>query len=528
MLRTYQQKTIDELYQWLESNSGNPCLVLPTGSGKSHIVAAICKDALQNWPKTRIVMLTHMKELIEQNAAKLRQHWPNAPLGIYSAAIGRKEIEPITFAGIQSVRKKAKYFGRVDLCIIDECHLISHKDEGSYRTFINELKITNPLMPIVGLTASPYRLGHGLITDKPAIFDALIEPVKIEELIKEGYLAMLRSKVTLTKIDTTGVKKRGGEYIESDLQKAVDTEHYNRSIVDEIIEHAGERKSWLVFCTGVEHAEHVKQEFIKRGVICECVTGATSKPERERILRDYKSGKIRCITNVSVLTTGFDAPDTDLIAFLRPTMSPGLYLQMAGRGMRPKKHTYHCLVLDFAGIVSQHGPIVAIEPPSKTGSVGEAPTKDCPECKEILSVNCRQCPECGFEFPEREKEEPEVYLRDDDIMGLEIQEMQVQSWNWRVHVSRTSGKEMIAVDYYESDFGKRITEYFPVTHGGYAGRKAWASVLKIASQSMHSIKGNMSKCDEIVGVMNSEATKPDLIGFKREGKFYRVLERVWK
>jgi DNA repair protein RadD len=161
MLREYQQRTIDQLYAWFEAgNAGNPCLVLPTGSGKSHIVAALCKDAVQNWPETVVLMLTHVKELIEQNAEKMRQHWPGAPLGIYSASIGRKDLgEPITFAGIQSVRNKAKQLGHVDLVIIDECHLVNHKDEGGYRKLLGELKAINPHLRVIGLTPRHTALG---------------------------------------------------------------------------------------------------------------------------------------------------------------------------------------------------------------------------------------------------------------------------------------------------------------------------------------------------------------------------------
>jgi DNA repair protein RadD len=183
MLRDYQTRAINQLYDWMRTNSGHPCLVLPTGSGKSHIVAALCKDALQNWPETQILMLTHVKELIEQNAEKMRLHWPNAPLGIYSAGLGSKRLDAITFAGIQSVRNKSELIGHVDLVIIDECHLVSHKQEGGYRTLIDELTQINPTLRVIGLTASPYRLGHGLITDAPALFDGLIEPTSIEELI---------------------------------------------------------------------------------------------------------------------------------------------------------------------------------------------------------------------------------------------------------------------------------------------------------------------------------------------------------
>jgi DNA repair protein RadD len=526
MLRPYQQRAIDQLYKWLESNEGHPCLVLPTGSGKSHIIAELCKDALQNWPDTRILMLAGQKELIEQNSAKLRQHWKNAPLGIYSASIGKRQLgEPITFAGIQSVRKRSKQLGHVDLIIVDECHLISHKDEGGYRTLIKELTAINPALRLIGLTASPYRLGHGLITDKPAIFDALIEPVLIEELVKLGFLSILRSKATRDKLDTTGVKKRGGDFIESELQKAVNVDSINQRVVQEIIDLAGDRKSWLVFCAGVDHAGNVSQCFINAGISSACLTGKTSKGERQRTIERFKQGHIKALTNVSVLTTGFDYPDIDLIAMLRPTMSPGLYLQMAGRGLRPKSHTDHCLVLDFAGVVEQHGPIIAIEPPSKTEEgTGEPVTKQCPQCREIVSARRLAC-DCGFEFPEPEKPEADLRLRTDDIMGIEPQEMEVTDWSWRVHTSRTSGKEMLAVTYYSGMLGPSVTEYFPVTHDGYAGDKAMKLVTQIVTGS-----GAKDSWLDLQGAVNSlnQSNHPTSIRYRMDGKYHRVISRKFR
>jgi DNA repair protein RadD len=418
MLRDYQQRTIDQLYAWFQAgNAGNPCLVLPTGSGKSHIVAALCKDAVQNWPETVVLMLTHVKELIEQNAEKMRQHWPGAPLGIYSASIGRKDLgEPITFAGIQSVRNKAKQLGHVDLVIIDECHLVNHKDEGGYRKLLGELKAINPHLRVIGLTATPYRLGHGLITDEPALFDDLLEPVSIEELVFKGYLATLRSKITKAKLDTTGVHKRGGEFIESELQAAVDTKENNERVVREIVELADERKAWLVFCTGVQHAEHIASVLRQNGVMTECVLGETPKKERERIIADFKAGRIRALTNANVLTTGFDYPDIDLIAMLRPTMSASLYVQMAGRGMRVKSHTDHCLVLDFAGVVASHGPITNVQISKKSGTGnGEMPVKVCDKCGELVHISIMICPACLHPFPDPEHKKLE--LHHDDIMG---------------------------------------------------------------------------------------------------------------
>lgn len=527
-LREYQQRAIDQLYAWFAAgNKGNPCLVAPTGSGKSHIIAALCKDALQNYPETRILMLTHVKELIEQNAEKMTQHWPNAPLGIFSASLRRKDLEePITFAGIQSIRKRANEIGHIDLVLIDECHLVSHKDEGSYRKLIAELTAINPRLRVVGLTATPYRLGHGFITDKPAIFDALLEPVSIEELVHKGFLSTLRSKTTTSKLDVTGVHKRGGEFIESELQAAVDKKLTNEAVVREVIQRAGDRKAWLFFCTGVDHARHMAETLQECGIEADCVTGDTPKRQREDILTAFKAGKIRALTNANVLTTGFDYPDIDLIAMVRPTMSASLYVQMAGRGMRPKSHTDHCLVLDFAGVVETHGPITAVRPPKRKGDgTGEAPVKVCEACGELCHPTVKECPSCGNPFP---LPEPKQWkLADIDIMGIEGSDMAVTAWRWRKHTSRTSGKDMLAVTYYGALSDPSVTEYLTVGYDGYAGQKA-ARQLYAMAESAGIRDGGLAtdSLDEIAENMN-EANPPSLIEYRRDGKFFRVIRRKW-
>ena len=527
MLRDYQRRAIDSVYEWFAKNKdGNPCLVLPTGAGKSHVVACLCKEALQAWPETRILMLSHVKEILEQNAEKMRLHWRGAPMGIYSAGLGRKQLgEPITFAGIQSIRKRARQVGHIDLCIIDECHLVSHKDEGGYRSFLAELKAINPALRVVGLTATPYRLGHGLITDKPALFDDLIEPVTIEELVYKGYLSTLRSKVTKAALDTSGVHKRGGEFIESELQAAVDTDENNLRVVREVIELAGDRKAWLFFCAGVQHAENVAGVLRSHGVEAACVTGATPKAERDRMLADFKAGRLRALTNANVLTTGFDYPDIDLIAMLRPTMSASLYVQMAGRGMRVKSHTDHCLVLDFAGVVQTHGPITAVEPPKRKGEGnGEAPVKVCELCGELVHISAKECPACGNPFPAPELKKLE--LRHDDIMGLEAQEMALTGWKWRKHTSKASGKDMLAVSYYGGLSDPSVVEYFPVTHGGYAGEKALNAILSIATRCNVTFMGTESLDDWALRLSNG--TVPSSIEYRRDGKYYRVIRREWR
>lgn len=527
-LRDYQQRTLDELYAWFEAgNKGNPCIVAPTGAGKSHMIAALCKGALQDYPETRILMLTHVKELIEQNAEKMLQHWPGAPLGIFSASLRRKDLEePITFAGIQSIRSRAKEIGHIDLAIIDECHLVSHKNEGSYRHLIEQLTAINPRLRVVGLTATPYRLGHGLITDEPALFHALLDPVSIEELVYKGYLAKLSSKTTQTKLNLSGVHKRGGEFIESELQAAVDKKLTNEAVVREVIERAGDRKAWLFFCAGVKHAQNMANMLRDCGIEADCVTGDTPKRQREGILEAFKSGKIRALTNANVLTTGFDYPDIDLIAMVRPTMSPSLYVQMAGRGMRPKSHTDHCLVLDFAGVVETHGPITAVRPPKKKGDgTGEAPVKVCEACGELCHPKVAVCPSCGNPFP---APEPKKWkLANVDIMGMEGLEMGVTAWRWRVHVSRASGKEMLAVTYYGGYADPGITEYLTIGYEGYPGQKAAQQLAKMAREAGVLYSDLVSKgLEEIASTMN-DAEPPDIIEYRMDGKYARIIKRVW-
>lgn len=527
-LRNYQQRSITDLYKWFNKyKKGNPCLVLPTGSGKSHVVAALCKDAVQHWPETRVLMLTHVKELIEQNAEKMRLHWPNAPMGVYSASIGRKQLdEPITFAGIQSIRNKAAEVGHIDLVIVDECHLINHKQQGGYRVFISSLMQINPQLRVIGLTATPFRLGHGYIHEgDDTLFNDLINPVTIEQLIYEGYLSKLKSKHTKTRLDVSGVHKRGGEFIQSELQAAVDDSDKNKSVVTESITLAANCKHWLFFCAGVEHAEHVAAELNDSGISAACLHGGIGKKDREQMIADFESGKYQALTNCDILTTGFDFPDIDFIALLRPTASPALYIQMVGRGMRIKSHVNHCLIADFAGNIELHGPITNVRPPQPKGKkAGESPVKVCEKCDEIVHLSVMKCPECGYEWPKNENGK-RLTLHNVDIMGDDLPEMRVKSWIWRPHQSRNSGKIMLKVTYYGLNLSDPpITEYFPVTHDGFAGQKARLAVATLAASSGAMLNLGHFDIAQTCESLNN-GCPPSIIKYQKDGKFHRVTKR---
>lgn len=526
-LRPYQQKTIDELYQYLASTTGDPVVVLPTGSGKSVIISALCKNALGNWPGTEILILTHVKELIDQNYRSLKTVWPNAPAGVYSAGLNRRELhQPITFGGIQSLRGKADQIGHVDLLLIDEAHLVSHKDEGTYRKLIEALRIINPSLRVIGLTATPYRLGHGIITNGSALFSDIIEPVTIELLVYGGYLTKPISKATEAKLSAEGVHKRGGEYVEKELQAAVDVDEKTREVAKEICTLGANRQAWLVFCAGVHHAYHMRDAIREQGIKAETITGDTPTAERDRIIEDYKSGRVRVLTNANVLTTGFDYPGIDLIALCRPTLSPGLYVQMVGRGMRIANGKENCLVLDFAGVVAAHGPITNVRPPSKNGDAdGIPPSKECHECSCIVHASAKVCECCGYEFPEREK--PELYRREDEIFQDSIQEMDVYYWAWCEYEGKTSKKKMLRITYYGAAISdKPIHEYLVIWHEGYAGQRAMKTLKEIAEKAGVDIEEPNSAA-ELCDLMTA-APSPSVLKYKMDGKFPRILHREWQ
>ena len=403
-LRPYQSAAVDAVFAYFECATGNPLVVLPTGTGKSVVLAALTQRAITGWPDTRILIATHQRELIQQNFMALLRAWPEAPAGIYSAGLSRRDIRAqILFAGIQSIHRHARQVQRCDLVLIDEAHLLGRSDSGMYRSFLAQLNEINAgLLKVVGFTATPYRLDSGMLHEgKERLFTDIAFQVPVLEMIQQGYLCPVVPKHTETQLDVGGVGTRGGEFIAKDLEAAVDRDEVTRAAVQEIVQHGEGRGSWLVFCAGVAHARHVRDAIRGHGISAETVTGDTPAPERDGILAAFKAGRLRCVTNANVLTTGFDAPGTDLIALLRPTKSVGLYVQMVGRGTRLAEGKDDCLVLDFAGNTARHGPIDTVDGRKKEKSEepGEAPIKVCPECQTINHASVRHCIECDHEFP---------------------------------------------------------------------------------------------------------------------------------
>lgn len=485
-LRPYQEDAINGLYDYWASGRGNdPLIVAPTGAGKSLILAKLVEDAL-GYTGTRVLMLTHVKELIEQNAQELVGILPNVDLGFYSASLGQKRLDrQVTFAGIQSIWERAPdIIPPPDLVIIDEAHLVPKNTTTRYGKFLDDLRVCNPEVKIVGLTATPYRLDSGYLhKGKGAIFDGIAYDIPVGMLMDEGYLAPLVSKGAKAQIDLTNVGKRGGEFIESQLAMAASDPELVRSTVEEIVRFGEDRKSWLIFASGVGHAKMIEAEMHTHEIDAEVITGADNKTDRARKIADFKAGRLRCLINIGVLTAGFNHPATDLVALVRATASAGLYVQMAGRGTRNAPGKTDCLLLDFGGNVARHGFIDAVQVRDKTQSSGDgdAPVKECPECQSLVHAALRFC-SCGHKFPD-----PEFNHADRAYGGAVLSSQVVAEWVDVDYVNYYRHKKEGKPDSVKVTYGigmKTISEWLCPDHGGYAASRYRARMAALGATAL--------------------------------------------
>lgn len=402
--RYYQEDAISATFRYINNGGKNGLMCLPTGGGKSLVVAEIVKRIMMKRPHVRIMVLSHVKEIIEQNYEKLTSIWPTVPSGIYSAGIGFKQFShPVIYGGVQSCYRKPQLFGHIDLLLVDEAHLISDKGDSMYGFMIAELRKKNPDMIVIGLTATSYRLGMGCLTNGPIFDDIYYDVTKMEDFVRfieEGYLSDLTTKFTDTQIDLSAVKMNGQEFQEKSLDENVNRDQITKEIVLETINKTKDRNKGLAFCVSKSHAENMARRFSEAGYSSTFIHSDLSKSERENVLEQYSQGNFKVLCNVGCLTTGFDAPDVDFIVLSRPTQSTGLHVQMVGRGLRVHPSKTNTLILDFAQNTVRLGPINDPVIPVPKGQVGgEAPIRICEACLTINHAAARVCKECGMEFP---------------------------------------------------------------------------------------------------------------------------------
>ncbi len=540
-LRPYQQQAFDAVMSYWQAGGENPLVEMATGTGKALFLAKICQSLLADYPDMRIVQCVHIRELVEQNFLELLEIWPFAPAGILSAGLGRRDTNSqILFASVQTAYTKADRVGHVDLVLVDECHLLGQKSASMYGQFLGRLAEINPDMKVLGTTATPFRMDSGLLTDGSVrMFDDIVYKYGIAEGIADGWLSPLVSKATDTGYDLTGVRTIAGDYKRSDLAAAVDKYEKTRAAVAEVVAFGQSRKTWLTFCSGIEHAEHVRDEFRSHGVTCEMVTGNTPSAERRKIIQDYKAGLIRCITNDMVMSTGTNVPSIDLIADMAPTKSAGRYVQRAGRGTRPvyppgfnaNNATIEervaaikggpkpsCLYLDFAGTVRYHGPVDLVQPRKPGKGDGEAPVKICPNCQSLVHASKMVCDDCGFEFEAKAEEKIERRAASLPILSNKIvtpEWVDVRSRTFKYH-EKPGGVDSVRTEYMQTNFVMQ-RDWICIQHTGYPRERA--------QKFWREHRGNMpypKTVDEFLD-RQAELAQTKQIQIKPDGKYWKIV-----
>ncbi len=355
--------------------------------------------------------------------------------------------------------------------LVHNCHLIPKNDDTQYQRLLRAC----PDAAVVGLTATPMRLNDGAIIGEDQVFNAVSYEIKIKELVKDGFLCPLVGKSSVVQADLKDVQKRGGEYILEQARKAIDLDFLTLSAITECRKFASDRKAWIIFASGVEHAQKIGNAFGAYGITNRVITGETLPMLRDKYIKEFKNNEIKALINCEVLTTGFDSPNVDCIILLRATASSALYQQILGRGMRPYEWKANCLVLDFCGNLERHGPIDLIDYRDfierKKGN-GEAPGKICPECRSLVHASVRECLECGHQFPEPEKKH-EAKASDLNPMGAEIarpKEYFVTDIEVKVVQSKKDETPMLMVIYI-CGF-QQFREWVLFEHKGYGRIKA--------------------------------------------------------
>lgn len=387
-LRPYQQEAVDATLNHFRHSDESAVIVLPTGAGKSLVIAELARLA-----RRKILVLTHVKELVEQNHAKYESYGLRG--GIFSAGLKRKENQhQVTFASVQSVSANLDEFrDEYSLVIIDECHRVSGEDTSQYQRTIDLLRQQNESLKVLGLTATPYRLAMGWIyryhyrgfvrgTEEQAKpFQHCIYELPLSYMINRGYLTKPELvNAAVAQYDFSALAPdRFGEYAEKDVNRLLSKhKRVTRAIIEQVGELAARRRGVMIFAATVEHAREITGYLPESETAL--ITGATDLRDRDALIQRFKHRQLKFLVNVSVLTTGFDAPHVDFIAILRPTQSVSLYQQIVGRGLRLSEGKRDCLVIDYAGNhMNLHHP-----------EVGEP--KPNPDSEPVQVF----CPDCGF------------------------------------------------------------------------------------------------------------------------------------
>lgn len=569
-LRPYQKDAVKSVIQHFRKTDDPALIVLPTGAGKSLVISELGRIA-----RGRVLVLAHVKELVEQNHAKYQSY--DLKASIFSAGLGRKEAsEQVVFGSVQSVVRNLDQFDdeNFTLLVIDECHRVSLESNSSYHKVIDHLKTLNPGLKILGLTATPYRLGMGWLynhhyrkairTEDKRFFKDCIFELPLSYMVKNKFLTpamMIDAPVVFYDFSQLNTDSFG-RYAEKDLNSLLQNEtRATRQIIAQVIREAENRKGVMIFASTVDHAKEIMGYLPEEESAL--VIGDTPGKERDQLIQSFKQQKIKYLVNVSVLTTGFDAPHVDLIAILRPTESVSLYQQIVGRGLRLAPDKNECLVIDFAGNrYDLYSPEIG-EP--KPDSKAVPVTVPCPACGhennfwgivdddgdlvehygrrcqgfeefEGVIVQCdfryrfKECDQCGAENDIAARKchqcqtpmvDPDKKLRDalnlKNCMVIRCSGMTMEN------NQNKQGKDRIKITYFDED-GTELNEYFMLDTAAQQG----AFYHHFGKHALIN-RGETFRADSVKQVLDAKKKfrHPDFVIAQKEKHYWRIIDKMF-
>ncbi len=570
-LRDYQQQCVQAIVHFFRRSHEPAVVVLPTGAGKSLVIAELARMA-----RGRVLVLAHVKELVEQNCAKYQQYGLDA--GIYAAGLGLKQYsQQVIFASIQSVSRNLSHFAdSFSLLVIDECHRVPDDEDSSYRQVISHLQQFNPGIKILGLTATPYRLGSGFIyqyhsrglirNEQPKFFRWCIFELPIRHLLSLNYLTPPRVlDAPVLSYDFSGLKPAAsGNYREQDLAMVIDqSRRVTPQIVQQIQQYAQTKLGVMIFAATANHAREVLS-LLPMGSAA-LILATTPSQEREHIIEAFKQQQLKYLVNVSVLTTGFDAPHVDLIAILRPTESVSLYQQIVGRGLRLFPGKQECLVLDYAGnMYDLYSPEIGSPAPNSEAEAVTIPCpvcqfrntfwgkldarghviehygrrcqgftiidngapepcgfrfvcKFCPECGAEQDIAARQCQQCQHVLVDPDKKLKEALALKDALVFYpsEMQLEKVQQANGNLSLKMT----------YADELGNKLHEFHAIS--SKAQKQRFAKVVI----PPHLIDRHRPfDCSSVAAILQQQhrLQPPAAVIAKKEGRFWKLREKLFQ
>lgn len=519
-LRPYQQQAFNAIMDAMRTEQFILCQAA-TGAGKTILFSAIIRHCMEQY-KMRIGILAHREILVRQAQDKLLKVWPDGKdkIGIACASASHdvQLFRPVLIGSPQTLANRLDALPPLHLLIIDECHRLPPRNkESQYGDLLQALLAKYPKLRVLGVTATPYRLNHGYVYGKKCRpksenwFGRMAYGISIETLQEQGFLVPLRAKQAENiEQELAAVSTSAGDFNVAELSAVMSRQVHIQSAVDKYLEYGEGRQHVVAFCVTIEHAEVLREAFEESGIPAAVIHSKMPREERENAMSAFEEGRVTVICNVGVLTEGWDCTAVDCILFCRPTMSPALYVQMVGRGLRLHPGKKDCLLLDLSGNCLRHGdvndPFVKI-PGTPAGKKEKKEYRECPNCGELFKYSQPECPACGWQ-PERQALEDAA----DPGEMVDVQwgdgpfDADVLRWSMYDYTSRAGNRfarlDMVCSIPEAGRLPKTVSSFLDFDGGvsGYMQDKAirvWEKLSRDGDNWPESVEEALSRSDEI-------------------------------